>query len=111
MTCIAQLHVANTLSKDSCKSAGQRWVPKSPLYVNIGTRLNQLAAALQVLFIALCAWSRNSKPKCDPRHAYLLSELRDCSVGRRLLYQREAGWLVKLKEFVVSSLRTVWGWC
>jgi hypothetical protein len=111
MTCIAQLYVANTTSKNSCELAGQRWVSSSHVCVNIGTRLNQLAAALQVIFIGLCAWSRNSIPKCDPRHAYLLSELRDCSVGRRLLYQREAGWLLKLKEFVVSSLRTVWRWC
>lgn len=112
MTAMAQLVYGAAASKDTC-IAERRFRPQSSrgFFVRISTQLNHLTVVLQAMGNGLCVWSHHPGPRGGPRQAFLLSELRDCSSGRRLLCQQGTRRLLKLRGVVVGSVRTVWSWC
>ena len=85
----------------------------SGLFARIGIQLNHFSVVLKtrVSGVGLYASRLYSDPREGPRQAYLLSELRDCSSGQRLLCQEGTSRLLKLRGVVVSTLRTIWRWC
>ena len=114
MTGIAQLYFDTTTSQGKYNSEGQYWDSRSSCYALFGRLsylLNRLVVGLKVRCIGSSNWSHFTELASAPRHAYLLSELRDCGVGKLFLYPKEAGWIVQVKELVVCSLRTMWRWC
>ena len=114
MTGIAQLYFDTTTSQGKYSSEGQYWNSRSgfgALFGRLSYFLDRLVVGLKVQGIGSSNWSHFTELASAPRHAYLLSELQDCDVGKPSLYPKEADWVGQVKGLVVCSLRTMWRWC
>ena len=77
----------------------------------ICTQLTHLKEFLLARVTGLRVWGFHPEPKAGLRQAYLFSELRNCSLRRRLPLQLATERLLKLRGLFVSSMRTIWRWC
>ena len=81
------------------------------LHLRIGALSIRVETVVQAMWNEWCGWSPNMERIGGPRQAYLLSELRGCAAGRKLLRMQGASRLVKLTRAVGNSIRAVWRWC
>lgn len=112
MTGIAQISYGAAASKSICQAAGQ-FVPtrnRGPIWTN-RTLWSLIADALHVRGDGGCAcYDQLGLSECH-RQAYLLSELQDGCLRRRLLSPQGTGQQLKLQRAIVGLVRKIWRWC